>query len=154
MLNYLTIISLYMLLSPFQKLPVYRIPSQTIPLESGNPQAPIWVIIYKHEIGPNHLAFLEKIFSSINKDLKEDIAIFTIPQDQTFRLPQSKLPRDKYIFCFGPTNTELGLNTSYHKYARFSLSAFSLIFCDDLTHLQSSPESKKQLWKLLKSIDL
>jgi hypothetical protein len=138
-----------MLLSPFKKLPVYRVPDQNIQIEIGNIQAKIWVVLFKHEFEPNHLSFLEKIFSSINKKINQDIAIFSIPKGNSQTLPLTD-PSEKTIFCFGQESNHLGLNTSSKKYKWYPLLGFTLVFCDELTQLQSSPESKKQLWNMLK----
>ena len=138
--------------TPFQKLRLYHSPDKLIPLDQGNPDASIWIILHQHEIEANHLPFLEKVFQSVHINIYRDAAIFSLPKNNTFRIYPLINQNKKHVFCFGLQSNQLGLNFNTSVYTIIELQRHTFLFCNSLEVIQKSSFDKKQLWSLLKQI--
>ncbi len=100
-------------------------------------------------------AFLSKILSAINLDLKTEVLVLKETLETGFSFSQLQTQRGiKIALVFGYLPQHLGVQVNYQKYQPFIIKNCTFLFADKLAKISEDKKLKTLLWKALQTVFL
>jgi hypothetical protein len=99
-------------------------------------------------------AFISKVLQAANLDLQNDALFVEVPENAAVNCFNGLAERPQYIFVFGLTPKQVGLQTFVPPYQSLQLNGSTWLFADSLANLEPDREKKGKLWVALKALFL
>lgn len=137
------------------KLFVVKNTDNTLKNASGSNQKKLCIVCRTDEASSQELEFLKKILSAVKYDLKEDVLLVNITQNQDLGFNAIRTNheiKDAIIFGINPQN--LGLHFKANLYQPFSCNQCRFLFAHSLKEIANKKEWKGALWTALQEMFL
>lgn len=116
----------------------------------SNPK-PLLIVLEEEENKKENLELLKKILGAAKFNFEQDVQILLLDNKDKMRLSDIRSAKEiKYIFLFGLTSSQIGLNISLSKYHLITFNDVGFLQSDSLTLLSSNSQFKGMLWNCLK----
>jgi DNA polymerase III psi subunit len=132
-------------------IPLYTWSDKLFPTDrlKGNNTRGVLVLARSEDI-PQHLLLLKKILRSVSCDFDKDIAFATIQEGEEYAmLADEKFMQNSICLIFGIPLRAVGIAVEIQSNL-LEFDGLTIIRAPALSELESSPESKRELWSYLK----
>jgi hypothetical protein len=138
----------------FTDFEVYRSLESNIPENciSGENEKGLLIVIKEEENNSENIQLLTKILQAIDKSLKKDAHLLTIPNDRFFSLSEQIKGNYHHLISFGYGAKQLGFSFETKPYIPSNLLNISFLFAHPLSKISANQELKKKLWAALQNI--
>ena len=132
--------------NPFQRLPQYDIPAESITISK---ELLISVIVARSDWSDYNQELLEKILASVESSM--DLVDVVLVDEQPLRFANWGTAKKKFIL-FGVDPHQIGIMITPAKYQWFQFQNGQILLADELSKIQNEVNLKKQLWAALKQM--
>ena len=118
---------------------------------SRNPK--VLLAVYKEEDNTDsNLELLKKILGAVKFDFNDDVLLLPLTKKDQIKFQDvQNLKNLKYVFFFGISPIQLGLNFRQNKYQLLDFEAYKFLQTDSLEQIAKNTQLKGFLWNCLKS---
>ncbi len=120
-----------------------------------NKDAKVFLFIKKEEWNLENENLLKKIMSAVKINLETDTNLLLLEAHQDAYVSDELNPQsNQYFFAFGLNAKRLGIQTRTLPYKWMQIDHLHILFSHTLTDLQKNVNYKKQLWAVLKEMNI
>ena len=128
---------------------------ETLKNTTGSNQKKLCIVCKTEEVSSEDLEFLKKILSAVKYDLKEDVLLVSITQNQALGFSSIRTNHNiKDAIIFGINPQSLGLHFKVNLYQPFSCNQCRFLFAHSLKEIANKKEWKGALWTALQEMFL
>ena len=132
---------------------VYTTPDDSIKSTGNNKKGVIIFSLSKDT--EKEIPFLTKILAAVKLNLTDDVALFSLTQNQAISLAEVlKTQQATKVLVFGAFNKDIGIHLNYQPYQPIIFNNIQFLFADDLLAIMNEKSRKAALWAALQDLFL